>query len=59
MKIKCRGCGSKEAFKIKRDPYDVLTSSPIIQSVDYCLSCYNERVIATIKSSIKMAQVMR
>ena len=49
----CRGykCTTKEpVFEFDRDPYDAVTSSPIIQPVIYCMNHYNERVIAALNS---------
>lgn len=47
---KCRNCDRDAVGELARDPYDVVSNSPIIQPVEYCLQCYNERVIAAIFS---------
>lgn len=44
-------CTTEEpVFKFDRDPYDVVTNSPIIQPVTYCMNHYNERIIAALNS---------
>lgn len=48
---KCRGCGKIDinVQHIDMDPYDFVSLSPILTSVDYCLNCYNERILAAFK----------
>ena len=46
--FQCRNCNDI-GFEIDRDPYDVVSGSPIIYPVMYCLKHYNERVLAAMK----------
>jgi hypothetical protein len=36
-------------YLLTGDPYDAISNSPIRVSKLYCLSCYNDRVIAALK----------
>ena len=42
-------CGNPADGIIKEDPYDLVSESPILQPVAYCLGCYSERVNAALK----------
>jgi len=46
--FKCRNCNDI-GFEIDEDPYDVVSGSPIVYPVQYCLKHYNERVLAAFK----------
>lgn len=46
---KCRGCSADAIGQVLADPYDVISNSPILQPAEYCLGCYNRRVIAALQ----------
>ena len=52
-KMVCRGCKGEAIGEVDRDPYDVVSGSPIIYPVKYCLSCYNLRVIGALNYVLK------
>lgn len=49
---KCRNCFDTGSF-VERDPYDVVSGSPILAVGYYCLNCYNNRVLAALSFIIK------
>ena len=49
---KCRWCRDS-GFLVEKDPYDVVSGSPILAPGYYCLNCYNNRVLAAMAYVVK------
>ena len=47
---KCRGfgCTNNAIGVVSPDPYDYVSGSPLLIPGNYCLNCYNERVLAAL-----------
>ena len=49
--LKCRGfkCDNDAIGSVTRDPYDHVSGSPLLIPGNYCLNCYNVRILAALE----------
>ena len=50
-RAECQGfaCDNDAIGSVSRDPYDHVSWSPLVTPRDYCLNCYNERILAALE----------